>query len=157
MLADQKIINRAELAKIVRSRQAKGEKVVFTNGCFDILHVGHLDLFEKAKSFGDVLIIGLNSDSSVKIVKGADRPILAELDRARLLAALALVDYVVIFDEENPFEILKQLRPDTLVKGGDYKMNEIIGRDIVPEVKIVPFMVGKSTSNVIDKIRSGLK
>ncbi|MCG2715266.1 MAG: D-glycero-beta-D-manno-heptose 1-phosphate adenylyltransferase [Candidatus Marinimicrobia bacterium] len=152
MQIDKKIITQPEAEKIVRSLNAENKSVVFTNGCFDILHVGHLELLEKAKSFGDVLIVGMNSDSSVKQIKGQDRPILTEQDRARLLAAIEMVDYVVLFDEETPFELLRQIKPNILVKGEDYKPDEIIGRDIVDEVKIIPFVRGKSTSSIIDKI-----
>ncbi|MBU4446312.1 D-glycero-beta-D-manno-heptose 1-phosphate adenylyltransferase [bacterium] len=152
MQIDKKIITQPEAEKIVRSLNTGNKRVVFTNGCFDILHVGHLELLEKAKSFGDVLIVGMNSDSSVKQIKGPDRPILIEQDRARLLAAIEMVDYVVLFDEETPFELLRQIKPNILVKGEDYKPDEIIGRDIVDEVKIIPFVRGKSTSSIIDKI-----
>ncbi len=157
MQIDKKIITRPEAKKIVRSLNAENKSVVFTNGCFDILHVGHLELLEKAKSFGDVLIVGMNSDSSVKQIKGQDRPILTEQDRARLLAAIEMVDYVVLFDEETPFELLRQIKPNVLVKGEDYKPDEIVGRDIVDEVKIIPFVRGKSTTNIIDTILSKLK
>ncbi len=157
MRIDKKIITRPEAEKIIRSLNAENKSVVFTNGCFDILHVGHLELLEKAKSFGDVLIVGMNSDSSMKQIKGPDRPILTEQDRARLLAAIEMVDYVVLFDEETPFELLRQIKPNILVKGGDYKLNEIIGRDVVDEVKIIPFVRGKSTTNIIDTILSKLK
>ncbi len=157
MQIDKKIITQPEAEKIIRSLNAENKSVVFTNGCFDILHVGHLELLEKAKSFGDVLIVGMNSDSSMKQIKGPDRPILTEQDRARLLAAIEMVDYVVLFDEETPFELLRQIKPNILVKGGDYKLNEIIGRDVVDEVKIIPFVRGKSTTNIIDTILSKLK
>jgi len=157
MQIDKKIITRPEAEKIIRSLNAENKRIVFTNGCFDILHIGHLELLEKAKSYGDVLIVGMNSDSSVKQIKGPDRPILTEQDRARLLAAIEMVDYVVLFDEETPFELLRQIKPNILVKGGDYKLNEIIGRDVVDEVKIIPFVRGKSTTNIIDTILSKLK
>jgi len=152
MRIDKKILTRPEAEKIVRSLNAENKSVVFTNGCFDILHVGHLELLEKAKSFGDVLIVGMNSDSSMKRIKGPDRPILTEQDRARLLAAIEMVDYVVLFGEETPFELLRQIKPNILVKGEDYKPDEVVGRDIVDEVKIIPFVRGKSTSSIIDKI-----
>ena len=154
MLADRKILDRTELKKIVNSLQAEAKRIVFTNGCFDIIHIGHLDLFEKARAFGDILIVGLNTDSSVRRLKGQNRPVIPELDRARLLAALEVVDFVVLFDEDTPLEILQYLQPDVLVKGGDYKRHEVIGQDIVPDVKIVPFMEGKSTTSVIERIRS---
>jgi len=157
MQIDKKIITRPEAEKIIRSLNAENKRIVFTNGCFDILHIGHLELLEKAKSYGDVLIVGMNSDSSVKQIKGPDRPILTEQDRARLLAAIEMVDYVVLFDEETPFELLRQIKPNVLVKGEDYKPDEIVGRDIVDEVKIIPFVRGKSTTNIIDTILSKLK
>jgi len=157
MQIDKKIITRPEAEKIIRSLNAENKRIVFTNGCFDILHIGHLELLEKAKSYGDVLIVGMNSDSSVKQIKGPDRPILTEQDRARLLAAIEMVDYVVLFDEETPFELLRQIKPNILVKGEDYKPDEVVGRDIVDEVKIIPFVRGKSTTNIIDTILSKLK
>ncbi|MBL7067971.1 MAG: D-glycero-beta-D-manno-heptose 1-phosphate adenylyltransferase [Candidatus Marinimicrobia bacterium] len=157
MQIDKKIITRPEAEKIIRSLNAENKRIVFTNGCFDILHIGHLELLEKAKSYGDVLIVGMNSDSSVKQIKGPDRPILTEQDRARLLAAIEMVDYVVLFDEETPFELLRQIKPNILVKGEDYKPDEVVGRDIVDEVKIIPFVRGKSTTDIIDTILSKLK
>ncbi|MCD6206157.1 MAG: D-glycero-beta-D-manno-heptose 1-phosphate adenylyltransferase [Candidatus Marinimicrobia bacterium] len=147
-----KIVSRKELIGIVRKLQTEGKRVVFTNGCFDILHVGHIDLLEKAKSYGDCLVVGLNSDSSVKKIKGKGRPILPERDRARLVAALQVVDFVVFFDEETPYEILKEIKPDILVKGGDYRFEEIVGHDLIPVVKIVPLTKEKSTTNIIAKI-----
>jgi len=147
-----KIVSRKELIGIVRKLQTEGKRVVFTNGCFDILHVGHIDLLEKAKSYGDCLVVGLNSDSSVKKIKGKGRPILPECDRARLVAALQVVDFVVFFDEETPYEILKEIKPDILVKGGDYRFEEIVGHDFIPVVKIVPLTKEKSTTNIIAKI-----
>ena len=149
-----KIVSRKELIGIVRKLQTEGKRVVFTNGCFDILHVGHIDLLEKAKSYGDCLVVGLNSDSSVKKIKGKGRPILPERDRARLVAALQVVDFVVFFDEETPYEILKEIKPDILVKGGDYRFEEIVGHDFIPVVKIVPLTKEKSTTNIIAKILS---
>lgn len=149
-----KIVSRKELIGIVRKLQTEGKRVVFTNGCFDILHVGHIDLLEKAKSYGDCLVVGLNSDSSVKKIKGKGRPILPERDRARLVAALQVVDFVVFFDEETPYEILKEIKPDILVKGGDYRHEEIVGHDFIPVVKIVPLTKEKSTTKIIAKILS---
>ncbi len=154
MLIDKKIISIPQAQEIIETATKDRRMVVFTNGCFDILHVGHLQLLEKAKSFGDILIVGLNSDRSVRKLKGAMRPILPQRDRARLLAALAMVDYVVIFDEDTPHELLSQIRPHILVKGSDYAYREIVGRDVVQEVKTVPLVRGKSSSQIITTIRS---
>jgi len=154
MQINNKLVSRMELIRILEKIRKGKKRVIFTNGCFDILHAGHIDLLEKAKSYGDYLVVGLNSDLSVRKIKGPNRPIFPEIDRARLLAALEVVDYIVFFDEETPFEILRQLRPDVLVKGGDYQIDEIIGHDFIPEVKVVPLVEGKSTTNIIEKILS---
>jgi len=154
MRIDKKIISVPQAQEIIETATKECRKVVFTNGCFDILHVGHLQLLEKAKSFGDILIVGLNSDRSVRKLKGAGRPILPQKDRARLLAALAMVDYVVIFDEDTPRELLSRIRPQILVKGSDYAYREIVGREVVQEVKTVPLVKGKSSSQIIAMIRS---
>lgn len=140
-----------EIASIVNRLEQK--KIVFTNGCFDILHAGHVTYLEKAKSFGDILIVGLNADSSVRKLKGETRPINSENDRAYLLAALHVVDYVVIFSEETPYELIKIVQPDVLVKGGDYEGKEVVGSDIAKEVKLVDFVDGKSTTKTISKIQ----
>jgi len=154
MRIDKKIISVPQAQEIIETATKECRKVVFTNGCFDILHVGHLQLLEKAKSFGDILVVGLNSDRSVRKLKGAGRPILPQKDRARLLAALAMVDYVVIFDEDTPRELLSRIRPHILVKGSDYAYREIVGREVVQEVKTVPLVKGKSSSLIIATIRS---
>jgi len=154
MRIDKKIISVPQAQEIIETATKECRKVVFTNGCFDILHVGHLQLLEKAKSFGDILVVGLNSDRSVRKLKGARRPILPQKDRARLLAALAMVDYVVIFDEDTPRELLSRIRPHILVKGSDYAYREIVGREVVQEVKTVPLVKGKSSSQIIAMIRS---
>jgi len=154
MRIDKKIISVPQAQEIIETATKECRKVVFTNGCFDILHVGHLQLLEKAKSFGDILVVGLNSDRSVRKLKGAGRPILPQKDRARLLAALAMVDYVVIFDEDTPRELLSRIRPQILVKGSDYAYREIVGREVVQEVKTVPLVKGKSSSQIIAMIRS---
>ena len=133
----------------------KGKSIVFTNGCFDLLHTGHVKYLETAKSFGDVLIIGLNSDRSVSALKGKDRPINIQMDRAYLLAALEVVDYVVIFDEDTPYNLIKAVKPHTLVKGGDYEGKKVIGQDIAEELKLVKFLDGKSSTETIKKIRKG--
>lgn len=153
MLTDKKIVNRTEIVKRVQIARREGQRVVFTNGCFDLLHAGHVDLLEQAKSFGDILIVALNTDASVRRIKGAQRPIVSENDRARLIAALQAVDWVTFFNEETPAGILQEIQPDVLVKGGDYRKEEIVGFDIVPEIKVVPLVPGQSTSEIIEKIR----
>ena len=138
----------AETAKLKR----QGKKIVFTNGCFDLLHLGHVSLFEKAKSMGDVLIVAINSDKSLAKLKGPKRPLVGEKDRAKLLLALKPVDYVVVFGEQTPYELLKEIKPDILVKGGDYKLSEIVGREFVKKVYRFPFVKGRSTTNLINTI-----
>ena len=142
-----------EIEKISSRLKEQNKKVVFTNGCFDILHKGHVSYLNIAKSFGDVLILGLNSDASVKRLKGETRPINTEDDRAYILSALECVDYVVIFDEDTPYELIKMVQPDTLVKGADYEGKEVVGSDIAFETKLVEFVDGKSTTSTIKKIQ----
>jgi len=142
-----------EISTIVSEMKNKGKKIVFTNGCFDILHIGHIKYLEKSKSFGDILIIGLNSDDSTQRLKGKDRPINTQADRAYLIASLEVVDYLVIFEEDTPFELIKLIEPDVLVKGGDYEGKEIVGQDIAKEFKIVKFIDGKSTTKTIERIQ----
>jgi len=146
-----KTIGRDELKKIVESRKAGGKKIVFTNGCFDIIHIGHIRCLREAKSMGDLLIVGLNSDRSVSGTK-PERPVNPEDQRAEVLASLEMVDYVTIFDEKTPYELIKLLRPDVLVKGGDWKKEEIIGSDIAKETYSLPYIKGVSTSAIIEKI-----
>ncbi len=141
-----------EIEKIASRLRSQNKKVVFTNGCFDILHKGHVSYLNVAKSFGDVLILGLNSDASVKRLKGESRPINCEEDRAYILSALECVDYVVIFDEDTPYELIKKVKPDVLVKGADYEVKTVVGSDIAKETKLVEFVNGKSTTNTINKI-----
>ncbi|MBP1672495.1 MAG: rfaE bifunctional protein [Bacteroidetes bacterium] len=132
------------------------QKVVFTNGCFDVLHVGHVQYLAQAKSLGDLLIIGINSDHSVKRLKGEDRPINPENARALVLAALQFVDYVVLFEEDTPYNLIAQIVPDFLVKGGDYQIKDIVGADVVQnhggQVITIPFVEGYSSSNIIKKM-----
>ena len=142
-----------EIISLCAELKARGKRVVFTNGCFDLLHAGHVKYLETAKSFGDVLIIGLNSDRSVTALKGEGRPINAQMDRAYMLAALEVVDYVVIFDEDTPYKLIKAIKPHTLVKGGDYEGKEVIGQDIADELKLVEFVDGKSSTQTIEKIK----
>lgn len=141
-----------EITSLAATWKACGEKVVFTNGCFDILHVGHVTYLEKAARLGKHLIVGLNTDASVRRLKGETRPLVHELDRARVLAALACVDAVVLFDEDTPTELIKCIRPDILVKGGDYKPEQVAGREYAGEVQIIDFEDGYSTTGVVEKI-----
>ena len=142
-----------EIISLCTELTARGKRVVFTNGCFDLLHAGHVKYLETAKSFGDVLILGLNSDRSVTSLKGKERPINIQADRAYILAALEVVDYVVIFDEDTPYELIKAIKPHTLVKGGDYRGKEIVGQDMADELKLVEFVDGKSSTQTIEKIK----
>lgn len=141
-----------ELKQEVLRLQKIGKKVVFTNGCFDLLHIGHIKLFNKAKSLGDALIVAINSDKSLNCIKGSKRPLVNQKDRAKLILSLKPVDYVIIFGEQTPKEILNKIRPDILVKGGDYKLAEIVGRNYVKKVYRVPFVKGKSTTSLINLI-----
>ena len=141
-----------EIGQIVNYCRSNDNRIVFTNGCFDILHVGHVKYLQKAKSFGDILIVGLNSDTSVKRLKGPSRPVNSQEDRAYLLAALEAVDCVVIFEEDTPYELIKLIQPDILVKGGDYQGKEVVGTEFAKELRLVDFVDGKSTTNIIKKI-----
>ena len=146
-----------EIKTLASKLHSQGKKIVFTNGCFDILHVGHVKYLEVAKSYGDVLILGLNADSSVRKLKGPTRPINTQDDRAYILASLESVDYVVIFEEETPYELIKLIKPHVLVKGGDYEGKEVVGQDIADELKLVQFVDGKSTTNTIKRIQNDAK
>jgi D-beta-D-heptose 7-phosphate kinase/D-beta-D-heptose 1-phosphate adenosyltransferase len=151
-----KIVNLDQLIRIRKKAKKDHQKVIFTNGCFDILHRGHIEYLKKAKSFGNLLIVGLNGDSSVRKLKGKGRPIVPQEDRAEILASLGMVDYVCIFKEETPQKIINALIPDVLVKGGDYKKKEIVGSEMVKShggrVSTVKEVEGKSTKNIIKKI-----
>ncbi|TAD99287.1 MAG: D-glycero-beta-D-manno-heptose 1-phosphate adenylyltransferase [Bacteroidetes bacterium] len=155
-MTSHKIHLQESLKNRVERWREKGEKVVFTNGCFDILHLGHIDYLEKAKALGNKLIVALNSDRSVRKLKGDGRPINKEHSRARMLAALAFVDGVVIFDEQTPLEIIMLLKPDILVKGSDYEIKNIVGADFVlsngGQVKTIDLVQGYSTTKIIEKI-----
>ena len=146
-----KIKNINELKIYLNNNNNK--KVVFTNGCFDILHSGHVKYLEEAKSYGDILIVGLNSDNSVKNIKGSSRPINNASDRATILAALSCVDVVIEFEEDTPYNLIKTVKPDILVKGGDYKDKTIVGSDIAKETRLVKFVDGKSTTKIIKKAK----
>ncbi|MEH0155154.1 D-glycero-beta-D-manno-heptose 1-phosphate adenylyltransferase [Limibacter armeniacum] len=153
----EKLYTLDQLKEVRNQWKKEGLKVVFTNGCFDILHLGHIDYLEKARQKGDKLIIGLNTDASVSKLKGPERPINNEYARGRMLAALAFVDAVVPFGEETPFELISELIPDTLVKGSDYTVDTIVGADIVMAnggtVETIDLVDGYSTTNIIQKIQ----
>ena len=152
----EKIKERKELLRIIKNLKAKGKRIVFTNGCFDLLHLGHVRYLEEAKSLGDVLVVGVNSDSSVRKLKGSKRPILPEEERTEILSGLGCVDYITIFNEADPLRLITSLKPNLLVKGGDWTKEQIVGREVVErlggELVIIPFVKGASTSNVIDTI-----
>jgi D-beta-D-heptose 7-phosphate kinase / D-beta-D-heptose 1-phosphate adenosyltransferase len=150
--SDFHIKSLAEIEALCEEFRLKGKKVVFTNGCFDIIHAGHVRYLETAKNYGDILILGLNSDRSVSALKGKGRPINCQLDRAYILAALEAVDYVVIFDEDDPYKLIKAIKPKILVKGADYKGKKVIGSDLVDELILVDFVKGKSSTETIQKI-----
>ena len=151
---EYKIVNRDAAAVWVRNLQAQGEKVVFTNGVFDLLHIGHKRYLEQARSLGDALVVAVNADVSARrLQKGPGRPIHSENKRAELLAALGCVDRVVLFSEDTPLELIETLKPDVLVKGGDYAEKDVVGRDVVPEVRIMPLTEGTSTSAIIEIIK----
>ena len=147
----KKLVNRKELRAACGRLAAQGKKIVFTNGCFDIIHKGHVRYLRQAKKLGDVLIVVLNSDRSVSRIKPG-RPVNSEKDRAEVLSALQMVDYVTIFDESTPYKLIRSLKPHVLVKGGDWKKEEIVGSDIAKETYSLPYVKGASTSVIIDKI-----
>jgi rfaE bifunctional protein nucleotidyltransferase chain/domain len=146
-----------ELKTIVAEANTNGQVVVFTNGCFDLLHRGHVHLLREAKALGDLLIVAVNSDTSVKAIKGTARPILPEGDRIELIAAMEMVDYVVLFEEPDPYNIIAALRPKVLVKGGDWTSENVIGADIVQgdggKTVVLPYLKGHSTTEIIEKVR----
>jgi rfaE bifunctional protein nucleotidyltransferase chain/domain len=146
------ILNWQDLRKAVEREKSGGKKVVFTNGCFDIIHVGHIRYLREAKLLGDTLVVGLNSDSSVSVLK-PDRPINPQDQRAEVLASLEMVDYVTLFDEETPYALIQLIQPDVLVKGGDWKKEDIVGSDIAKETFSLPYIQGVSTTGIIERIR----
>jgi D-beta-D-heptose 7-phosphate kinase/D-beta-D-heptose 1-phosphate adenosyltransferase len=152
--AQSKIKDFTQIQRIAKRLKEQKRKIVFTNGCFDILHRGHASYLEKAKALGDVLVLGLNSDESITRLKGKTRPINTLEDRAFLLAALESVDYVVPFTEDTPYELIKLVLPDTLVKGADYAGKAVVGSDVADDVVLIDFVEGKSTSNIIEKINA---
>lgn len=147
-----------ELKSAVLQAKARGQKIVFTNGCFDILHRGHLHLLREAKALGDLLIVAINSDRSVQQIKGSARPVISQAGRAELIAALEMVDYVILFDEVDPYRLIEELRPDILAKGGDWSTDQVIGGDIVERgggrVAVIPYLKGFYTTEIIERVRS---
>jgi D-glycero-beta-D-manno-heptose 1-phosphate adenylyltransferase len=154
----EKVISRHEIVSALTTRRSQGQRVVFTNGCFDLMHVGHTRYLQAAKDLGNLLVVGVNTDRSVRdLNKGSDRPIVPEQQRAEVLAALACVDYVVLFDEADPGRLIAEIQPDVLVKGGDWTPDKIIGRETVEArggvVKTIPLIPGVSTTAIVERIR----
>ncbi len=157
-----KVLRQEELVSVIASERAKGRRIVFTNGCFDLMHVGHTRYLQAAKSMGDLLVVGINTDASVRhLEKGQDRPIVPESQRAEVLAALGCVDFVVLFAEPDPGRLIATIQPDVLVKGGDWTPEKIVGRDIVEArggvVHIIPLVPDMSTTALLQRIRSTTK
>ena len=157
----KKILDKNALEHQLTRWRFLGKKIVFTNGCFDILHLGHVDYLSKAADLGDILIVGANSDASTKVLKGSGRPINDEIQRTTLLASLHFTDGIVLFDESTPLELIKLIQPDVLVKGSDYNLNNIVGSDVVQSyngsVQTIDFIPGYSTTLIEEKIKSNLK
>ena len=161
MNSTDKIFTLPELLEQLQLWRNQGQKIVFTNGCFDLLHLGHVDYLEKARQLGDKLVLGLNTDESISSIKGPNRPLQDEMSRARVMASLLFVDAVVLFDSDTPLELIKAVQPDVLVKGDDYAVEQIVGHEEVVkaggEVKTVPLVTGYSTTNIVKKIENQLK
>ena len=153
-----KIKNLQELKEIINFNKKEGKKVVFTNGCYDLIHIGHIRCFQECKKLGDVLVVAINSDRSVRSIKGPPRPIIQQEERAEILSALEIVDYITIFDQDDPLEIITFIEPDVLVKGGDWELDTIVGREIVESyggrVFAIPLVPGISTTQIINTIAS---
>ena len=153
-----KLKSAGELSEIAAQARAKRKIVVFTNGCFDLLHRGHVHMLREAKAQGDLLIVAMNSDSSVKAIKGPRRPIMPEIDRVELIAAMEMVDYVVVYDEPDPYDLIAAIKPNVLAKGGDWSPDKIIGADIVERdggrVAVIPYLQGFSTTEIIERIKT---
>ena len=151
-----KLKNLDELTELAAQARQNGKSVVFTNGCFDILHRGHVHVLRQAKAAGDLLIVALNSDRSVQEIKGAHRPVLPESDRIELIGAMEMVDYVIVFDEPDPYKLIAAIKPDVLAKGGDWSAEKIIGADVVEQaggrIVMIPYLKGFSTSEIIGRI-----
>jgi len=150
---NNKVVDRMRLKKIISELKNQGRKVVFTNGCFDIIHIGHVRYLKEAKKLGDILVIGLNTDGSVSRLK-TTRPIIPQDQRAEVLSALEMVDYIILFNEDTPYELIKEIEPDILVKGADWDIKDVVGADIVKNVQTISFVEGVSTSEIIRKIKT---
>ncbi|MEN6467684.1 MAG: D-glycero-beta-D-manno-heptose 1-phosphate adenylyltransferase [Smithella sp.] len=151
-----KILDRKTLKEKIDALHKEGKKIAFTNGCFDILHVGHVRYLREARKTADILVLALNSDSSVRAIKGDKRPLVPEEERAEVLAGLESIDFITIFHESTPLELICYLQPDTLIKGGDWPEDKVVGRDEIKQwggnVTLIPEVIGKSTTNIVDKI-----
>ncbi len=152
-----KILDRNTLKNELDPLRKKGKKIAFTNGCFDILHIGHIRYLREAKKTADILVLAINSDASVKKIKGEKRPLVPQEDRAEIMAALEFIDFVTIFDETTPLELINLLKPDVLIKGGDWAQDKVVGRDEIKKwggkLTLIPEINGKSTTSIVDKIR----
>ena len=153
-----KIFNIKDLSKIINEWRLNGDKIVFTNGCFDLIHLGHLEILARSADLGDKLIVGINSDLSIKKIKGNSRPIIEEDSRAKQLAAIEFIDAVILFNEDTPYDLINVLKPDVLTKGGDYKKNDIVGNQLINKehgkVVIIPLTQGYSTTSILEKIKN---
>lgn len=152
-MENEKLLSLDELLRRLDQLKKEGKKIVFTNGCFDILHKGHVAYLQAAKRLGDVLVLGLNSDRSVRALKGAERPLNNELDRAFVLAGLFSVDYLLVFDEDTPYEVLSKIKPHILVKGSDYKLEDVVGSEFARETVLIDFVKGYSTTSLISRMK----
>ncbi|MFH1784379.1 MAG: D-glycero-beta-D-manno-heptose 1-phosphate adenylyltransferase [bacterium] len=159
-MENKKVQQLENMQKIVKELKQQGKKVIFTNGCFDLLHVGHVRYLKEAKSHGDVMIVGINSDDSVRKIKGEKRPIVPAVERLEILAELECIDYLVVFSQTTPEDVIKKIAPDVLVKGSDYEVHEVVGRDFVEaaggKVILVPLVRDRSTTRLIKKIKEGV-
>lgn len=153
-----KIFNIKDLSQIIKKWRLNGDKIIFTNGCFDLIHLGHLEILARSADLGDKLIVGINSDVSIKKIKGNSRPIIEEGSRAKQLAAIEFIDAVILFNEDTPYNLINILKPDVLTKGGDYKKNDIVGNQLINkeqgEVVIIPLTQGYSTTSILEKIKN---
>ena len=153
-----KIFKIKDLSRIIKQWRLNGDKIVFTNGCFDLIHLGHLEILARSADLGDKLIVGINSDMSIKKIKGNSRPIIEEDSRVKQLAAIEFIDAVILFNEDTPYDLINILKPDVLTKGGDYKKNDIVGNQLINkeqgEVVIIPLTQGYSTTSILEKIKN---
>ncbi|MFL2574493.1 MAG: D-glycero-beta-D-manno-heptose 1-phosphate adenylyltransferase [Flavobacteriales bacterium] len=153
-----KIFNIKDLSQIIKKWRLNGDKIIFTNGCFDLIHLGHLEILARSADLGDKLIVGINSDMSIKKIKGNSRPIIEEESRVKQLAAIEFIDAVILFNEDTPYNLIKVIKPDVLTKGGDYKKNDIVGNELINkeqgDVVIIPLTQGFSTTSILEKIKN---